>query len=81
VARDPGHVVEHPNPPGSSGVSASNSATCDGARKVKRNAVELTEVPTGLPGRPSKAMTAQQADDVITKTASDRMHALSLCPC
>jgi integrase len=42
--------------------------------KVKRNVVELTEVPTGLPGRPSKAMTAQQADDVITKTASDRMH-------
>jgi integrase len=42
--------------------------------KVKRNVVELTEVPAGLPGRPSKAMTAQQADDVITKTASDRMH-------
>jgi len=42
--------------------------------KVKRNVVELTEVPAGLPGRPSKVMTAQQADDVITKTASDRMH-------
>ena len=42
--------------------------------KVKRNIVELTEVPAGLPGRPSKAMSAQQADDVITKTASDRMH-------
>jgi integrase len=42
--------------------------------KVKRNVVELTEVPTGLPGRPSKAMSAQHADDVITKTASDRMH-------
>jgi integrase len=42
--------------------------------KVKRNVVELTEVPTGIPGRASKAMTAQQADDVITKTASDPMH-------
>jgi hypothetical protein len=42
--------------------------------KVKRNVVEITEVPAGLPGRPSKALTAQQADDVITKTASDRMH-------
>jgi integrase len=36
--------------------------------------VELTEVPAGLTGRPSKAMSAQQAADVITKTASDRMH-------
>jgi integrase len=42
--------------------------------KVKRNVVELTEVPAGVPGRPSKAMTAQQADDVIIKTASDPMH-------
>jgi integrase len=42
--------------------------------KMKRNVVELTEVPAGLPGRPSKAMSAQQADDVITKTTSDRMH-------
>jgi integrase len=42
--------------------------------KVKRNVVELTDVPAGLPGRPSKAMAAQQADDSITKTACDRMH-------
>jgi integrase len=42
--------------------------------KVKRNVVERTEVPAGLPGRPSKAMSAQQADNVITKTAADRMH-------
>jgi hypothetical protein len=42
--------------------------------KVTRNVVELTEVPAGVPGRPSKAMAVQQADDVITKTASDRMH-------
>ena len=42
--------------------------------KVKRNVVELTEVPAGLQSRPSKAMSSQQADDVITKTASDRMH-------
>lgn len=36
--------------------------------------VELTEVPAGLAGRPSGAMAAQQPDDVITKTASDRTH-------
>jgi hypothetical protein len=42
--------------------------------KLTRNVVELTEVPVGVPGRPSKAMAAQQADDVITKTASERMH-------
>jgi integrase len=69
VARDPGQIFEHPNP-------LNRAVRRAMARdKVKRNVVELTEVPTGLPGRPSKAMTAQQADDVITKTAADRMHA------
>ena len=42
--------------------------------KVKRNVVELTEVPTGRPGRPSKSLSAEQADDVLTKTAADRLH-------
>ena len=42
--------------------------------KVKRNVVELTEVPTGQPGRPSKSLTAEQADGVLTKTAPDRLH-------
>jgi hypothetical protein len=74
VARDPGHIVEHQNPPGGPGLPESSGATRDGARQGEENVVELTEVPAGLPGRPSKAMTAQQADDVITKTASDRMH-------
>jgi hypothetical protein len=49
--------------------------------KVKRNVVELTEVPAGLPGRPSKAMSAQQADDVITRAASDRMHSYIVASC
>lgn len=43
--------------------------------KIKRNVVELTEIPVGQPGRPSKSLTAQQADDVLTKTAPDRLHA------
>jgi integrase len=43
--------------------------------KVKRNVVELTEVPTGRPGRRSKSLSAEQADDVLTKTAPDRLHA------
>ena len=42
--------------------------------KVKRNVVDLTEVPTGRPGRPSKSLTAEQADGVLTKTAPDRLH-------
>jgi integrase len=42
--------------------------------RVKRNVVELTEVPKGRPGRPSKSLTAQQADGVLTKTAPDRLH-------
>jgi integrase len=43
--------------------------------KVKRNVVELTEVPTGQPGRRSKSLSAEQADDVLTKTGPDRLHA------
>ena len=42
--------------------------------RVKRNVVELTEVPRGRAGRPSKALTAQQADDVLVKTAADHLH-------
>ena len=42
--------------------------------KVKRNVVELTEVPTGQPGRRSKSLSAEQADDVLTKTTLDRLH-------
>jgi hypothetical protein len=41
---------------------------------VKRNVVELTEVPGGQRGRPSKSLTPQQADDVLTKTRPDRLH-------
>lgn len=41
---------------------------------VKRNVVELCETPGGRPGRKSKALTAEQADAVLTRTASDRLH-------
>jgi hypothetical protein len=43
--------------------------------ELKRNVVELTEVPTGQPGRRSKSLSSEQADDVLTKTAPDRLHA------
>ena len=42
--------------------------------KVKRNVVELTEVPTGQAGRRSESLSAEQADDVLTKTTLDRLH-------
>jgi integrase len=42
--------------------------------RVRRNVVELAELPTGQLGRPSKALSAQQADDVLIKTAVDRLH-------
>ena len=43
--------------------------------QVKRNvAVELTDVPTGQPGRRSKSLTPEQVDDVLNKTAPDRLH-------
>jgi integrase len=41
---------------------------------VKRNVVELSETPTGQRGRRSKALTAEQADAVLTLTAEDRLH-------
>src|SRR5215207_7361055 len=34
--------------------------------KVKRDVVELTEVPAGRPGRPSKSLTPEQADGVLS---------------
>lgn len=34
--------------------------------KVKRNVVMLCEIPTGQPGRPSKALTLEQAEAVLT---------------
>ena len=42
--------------------------------RVKRNVVELSEIPRGLAGRPSKALTAGQADGVRIATAPDRLH-------
>ncbi|HYN73713.1 MAG TPA: site-specific integrase, partial [Nakamurella sp.] len=42
--------------------------------RVRRNVVELTDVPTGRVGRPSKSLTPRQADDVLTRTAGDRPH-------
>jgi integrase len=42
--------------------------------QVKRNVVELTDVPTGQPGRRSKSLTPEQVDDVLIKTAPDRLH-------
>jgi integrase len=41
---------------------------------VRRNVVELANLPGGRAGRPSKSLTAQNVDDVLTKTAPDRLH-------
>ena len=41
---------------------------------VRRNVVELTEVPKGRSGRRSKSLTPGQVDDVLTKTGPDRLH-------
>jgi integrase len=41
---------------------------------VKRNVVELTEIPAGQSGRRSKSLTPEQVDDVLTLTAADRLH-------
>ena len=41
---------------------------------VSRNVVELAEVPSGRDGRPSKSLTPQQVDAILTVTAPHRMH-------
>lgn len=41
---------------------------------VRRNVVELVDVPTGRSGRRSKSLSVQQVDDVLTRTVPDRMH-------
>lgn len=41
---------------------------------VKRNVVELAEVPSGRGGRPSKSLTPEHIDGVLTLTASHRMY-------
>lgn len=41
---------------------------------VRRNVVEVAEVPAGRSGRPSKSLTPQQVDDVLTLTAPHRLH-------
>lgn len=43
--------------------------------KVRRNVVELSQVPRGTDGRPSKALTAAAADAVLRLTTPHRMHA------
>ncbi|MDT0447395.1 site-specific integrase [Streptomyces johnsoniae] len=43
--------------------------------KVHRNVVALCEVPTGRPGRPSKALTFAQAEAVLDALEGDPMHA------
>src|SRR5215211_5557567 len=41
---------------------------------VRRNVVELAEIPTGRPGRQSKSLTPEQVDGVLIKTAPNRLH-------
>ncbi|MEV6464595.1 site-specific integrase [Kitasatospora sp. NPDC051702] len=43
--------------------------------KVKRNVVELCSVPTGQPGRPSKALTFAQAEAVLKAAEKSSMYA------
>ncbi|MEO3756328.1 site-specific integrase [Streptomyces sp. B6B3] len=43
--------------------------------KVHRNVVTLCEVPTGRPGRPSKALTLAQAEAVLNALEGDPLHA------
>jgi hypothetical protein len=46
-----------------------------GRDKGQTECGRATEVPAGRLGRPSKSLTPEQADGVLTKTKSDRLHA------
>ena len=41
---------------------------------VRRNVVDLTEIPQGRDGRRSKSLTPEQVDAVLTLTEPDRLH-------
>ena len=41
---------------------------------VRRNLVDIAEVPRGREGRPSRSLTPAQVDAVLTLTVSDRLH-------
>jgi integrase len=41
---------------------------------VRRNVVDLVEVPQGRAGRRSKSLTPEQVDAILIKTAPDRLH-------
>jgi integrase len=41
---------------------------------VRRNVVELAEIPLGRPGRQSKSLIPEQVDAVLIRTAPDRLH-------
>jgi integrase len=43
--------------------------------KIKRNVVALCDIPTGLPGRPSKSLTLAQAQAVLAATERSSLHA------
>lgn len=43
--------------------------------KVKRNVVALCQIPTGTPGRPSKALTLEQAEAVLKAAQETPIHA------
>jgi len=42
---------------------------------VRRNVVELVDIPIGTVGRPSKSLTAEQVDALLNSTTDHRMHA------
>ena len=42
---------------------------------VRRNVVEVAELPSGRDGRLSKSLTPEQVDGVLTRTTPDRLHA------
>lgn len=42
--------------------------------RVRRNVVELAEMPNGQPGRPSKSLSPEQVDAILERTKEDRLH-------
>lgn len=47
---------------------------------MQRNVVKLCEVPDGRPGRPSKSLTLEQAEAVLSASEESPMHAYVVLP-
>ena len=67
-------VPQHPNGAGDPGLLKPSGHEGDGAGPGEAECCGADRFATGQPGRRSKSLTPEQVDDVLIKTAPDRLH-------